>query len=79
MGTNFEPIVVNAVLVIVLGFFIKVWINGIKEAIQKIEDELENKVDKALCDRAHFLVDRFSHTHGQHGAAGETIDQSRNR
>ena len=67
------PILINGTLVVILGFFIKMWINGLKSSIDKLERDLGKKVDITVCERAHSLVDRQAHTHGTLGSAGEVI------
>ena len=86
MNFQAENIAVTVVLIVTLGFFIKVWINGVKsaneriekkldEAITKIEKELKSKVDIFTCERVHRIIDRHAHSHGSLGTSGEVIDQ----
>ena len=42
-------IIANATVVAALGFFIKMWINGVNEKIRNIERRLDGKVGETLC------------------------------
>lgn len=42
-------IIANATVVAALGFFIKMWINGVNEKIRNIERRLDGKVGDTLC------------------------------
>ena len=64
---------VNSALVVILGFFIRMWINSIKESLKEIKDELHEKVSKETCGLHHKELRRGAHTHGILGAAGEVI------
>ena len=63
----------NSLLIIILGFFIKSWMYGIKESINNINEKLEEKVDIKTCDGFHKEISKKSHTHGNLGTAGEVI------
>jgi len=43
----------NTVLLVILGFFIRMWINGVKEKEYKNEKMLDNKIDKVTCLERH--------------------------
>lgn len=72
---TFENVLINGVLVSVLGFFIRVWINGINRSLEQLKKDVNSKVDIATCERTHRLIDRIAHTHGSLGSSGEVIDQ----
>ena len=64
---------VNSILLVVLGFFIKMWIIGIKEDIKIVKLELKDKADSETCKEIHNGVDRLLHRHATTGAAGEVV------
>jgi hypothetical protein len=61
---------VNAGAVGCAVFFIKLWMNGVKERQRDVREELEKKVDKASCETLH----KWAHKHGDEGTAGEVVD-----
>jgi hypothetical protein len=71
---------VNALLVAILGFFIRAYIKRqsddhaeLKHAIDKISIELSGKADKKDCTEIHDDLDRFLHKHATTGTAGEVV------
>jgi hypothetical protein len=60
----------NSLLVVVLGFFIKMWIDDLKKSITKLQDE---KVDVKTCKLFHESIGKKVHSHGSLGQAGEVI------
>jgi hypothetical protein len=55
-----------SLLIAVVGYMLRSWAKGLK-------DEIEKKTDIKACDKAHNEIMLHSHTHGQHGSAGEVI------
>ncbi len=75
-------IIVNAGAIGCAIFFIKLWMNTLKETQNKLRedndklrDRLDLKVDVLSCDRMHRLVEKIAHTHGSTGSAGEMINR----
>ena len=64
---------VNSVLVVALGFFIKSWMNDIKEKIRELKIELSGKTDSKMCERLHREIEQYAHTHGELGSSGEVV------
>jgi hypothetical protein len=71
---------VFTILIAVLGFFIKMWINGIKTDIlgvktdiAEIKADLKEKADTEICRRIHEGVDKMLHRHAVTGASGEAV------
>ena len=53
-------IAVNAVSAIGLGFFVKMWINGVNTQLKDLREELRDKVeDKLCCERRKFITDEL--------------------
>ena len=69
----------NAGLVAVLGFFIKMWINDLKQANRdiwkKISEMDQEKMDAKTCEIHHAEIKKRLHVHGVLGQAGEVIPQ----
>jgi len=63
----------NSALVVILGFFIRMWMASIKESLNEIKDDLDEKVSKETCGMHHKELRRGAHTHGILGSAGEVI------
>jgi hypothetical protein len=59
--------IVNSVLVVALGFFIKSWMNDIKDTIRELRIEMSGKVNTELFDRVTDRLEKYSHSH----SAGE--------
>jgi hypothetical protein len=71
---------VNAVLVAILGFFIRAYIKRqsddhaeLKHAIEKLSIELSGKADRKDCKEIHEDVDKLLHKHATIGTAGEVV------
>jgi hypothetical protein len=64
---------VNSLLLVVLGFFIKMWISGIKTDIASVKTDLKGKADADICIRTHEAVDKLLHRHATVGSAGEAV------
>jgi hypothetical protein len=71
---------VNALLVAILGFFLRDYFKrqskeheALKLAIEKISIELSGKADKKDCKETHDDVEKLLHKHATQGAAGEVI------
>jgi hypothetical protein len=64
---------VNSLLLILLGFFIRMWITGIKDDIKDLREELKKKAEEETCLRTHAGVDKLLHRHALTGSAGEVV------
>jgi len=64
---------INTLLLVIVGFLIRLWINGVKESISEIHESMENKTDKELCEFAHGEIEKYAHSHATSGSAGEVI------
>jgi hypothetical protein len=56
----------NSGLIIVLGFFMKKWIND-------LERKIDGKADKTTCDKTHDILDKYAHSHALSGTSGEVV------
>lgn len=65
--------VINSVLVLALGFFIKVWMNDLKDKVNDLKKELYGKMDTKTCDFLHKDIKKYAHTHGDLGSSGEVV------
>jgi hypothetical protein len=63
----------NSVLLILLGFFVRMWLAGIKEDIAELKSELKLKAEEETCRRTHEGVDKLLHRHALTGSAGEVV------
>jgi hypothetical protein len=73
-------IAVNTVLLMVVSFFIRQWITGLKDDIKALEDgiikiqrDLEKKAGLVDCVHTHEALDRLLHRHATTGTAGEAV------
>jgi hypothetical protein len=64
---------VNTILLVLLGFFIKMWIGGIKTDIASVKADLKDKADVEICRLTHEGVDKLLHRHATVGTAGEAV------
>lgn len=63
----------NAILLAVLGFFIKMWISGIRADLASVKEDLKTKASVETCRWIHEGVDKLLHRHATTGSAGEVV------
>jgi hypothetical protein len=63
----------NSVLLILLGFFVRMWISGIRDDIASIKRDLREKAEEETCRRTHEAVDKLLHRHAMTGSSGEAV------
>jgi hypothetical protein len=64
---------VNAFLVTALGAFVKIWMNGLRDDIKSVKEDLKGKASVETCRRIHEGVDKLLHRHAASGSAGEAV------
>lgn len=53
-------VIANAVSLAGLGFFVKMWINGVNTQLKEMREEMKVKVDdKMCCERRKFITEEY--------------------